>query len=152
MLWTSTLDEPTSGLAPKSRRRLINLLKTFSHIEIIATHDLEFALEVCSRAIVIHQGCINADDPIKEIFSNLDLLDKSGLEAPLSMNQKTKTDRKILNRAKNRVFLLFFYSLLFTVCMLCNSPCHYNRGSKYNPQKHSVRKEKEIKGSWYANK
>jgi len=37
------MDEPTSNLDPKARRRLINLLKSFKHTKIIATHDLDGA-------------------------------------------------------------------------------------------------------------
>lgn len=76
------MDEPTSSLDPKSRRRLINLLKTFKHTKVIATHDLDFALEVCARAIVIHQGRVTADGPIADIFRNKELLESSSLELP----------------------------------------------------------------------
>ncbi|MEE8398413.1 MAG: ABC transporter ATP-binding protein, partial [Desulfobacterales bacterium] len=34
------MDEPTSNLDPKARRHLIELLQTFQHTKIIATHDL----------------------------------------------------------------------------------------------------------------
>jgi len=76
------MDEPTSSLDPKSRRRLINLLKTFGHTRIIATHDLDFALEVCERTIVIHQGRITADGPTAGIFRDAELLERSSLETP----------------------------------------------------------------------
>jgi hypothetical protein len=36
------MDEPTSDLDPKARRHLIELLKTFRHTKIIATHDLDY--------------------------------------------------------------------------------------------------------------
>ncbi|MCG2660742.1 MAG: energy-coupling factor ABC transporter ATP-binding protein, partial [Kiritimatiellae bacterium] len=35
------MDEPSSHLDPRGRRRLIELLKSFKHTKIIATHDLE---------------------------------------------------------------------------------------------------------------
>ena len=76
------MDEPTSSLDPKSRRRLINLLKTFRHTKVIATHDLDFALAVCERTIVIHQGRITADGPTAVIFKDAELLERSSLEAP----------------------------------------------------------------------
>jgi cobalt/nickel transport system ATP-binding protein len=40
------MDEPSSNLDAMSRRRLIKLLKTFDHTKIIATHDLDMALEL----------------------------------------------------------------------------------------------------------
>lgn len=79
------MDEPASNLDPKSRRRLIELLKTFRHTKIIATHDLDMALDVCERTIVIHQGRITADGRTIEIFKDKELLSRSSLEMPLSM-------------------------------------------------------------------
>ncbi|MBF0572412.1 MAG: ABC transporter ATP-binding protein [Desulfamplus sp.] len=79
------MDEPSSNLDPASRRRLINLLKTFTHTKIIATHDLDMALEICERTIVINKGSIIADGSTKELFNNEKLLAMSGLEKPLTM-------------------------------------------------------------------
>jgi cobalt/nickel transport system ATP-binding protein len=79
------MDEPTASLDPKSRRRLIELLKTFRHTKIIATHDLDMAFDICERTIVIHQGKITADGRTGEIFRDRELLDRSGLEPPLCM-------------------------------------------------------------------
>ena len=79
------MDEPSSSLDPRSRRRLIGLLKTFQHTKIIATHDLDMAMDLCQRTIVLHRGRITADGPTVEIFQNETLLAGSGLEKPLSM-------------------------------------------------------------------
>ncbi|MBU2574252.1 MAG: energy-coupling factor ABC transporter ATP-binding protein [Elusimicrobia bacterium] len=81
------MDEPTSNLDPLSRRRLIGLLKTFKHTRIIATHDLDFALELCERALVIHKGLITADGPTREIFGDERLLKSSSLEKPSGMRK-----------------------------------------------------------------
>lgn len=79
------MDEPTSNLDPKARRRLIRLLKTFDHAKIIATHDLDFALEVCGRTIVMHEGAIAADGPTTEVFLDAALLERCNLETPSSL-------------------------------------------------------------------
>jgi cobalt/nickel transport system ATP-binding protein len=79
------MDEPTSSLDPQSRRRLIELLKTFHHSKIIATHDLDLAIDLCERVIVIHQGRVVADGPTQRIFQDEALLKSSGLEKPLRM-------------------------------------------------------------------
>ncbi len=79
------MDEPTSSLDPRSRRRLIELLKTFRHSKIIATHDLDMAMDLCERVIVIHQGKAVADGPTQMIFQDEALLHNSGLEKPLRM-------------------------------------------------------------------
>ncbi len=79
------MDEPTSNLDPKARRRLIQLLKSFTHTKIIATHDLDMVLDVCERTIVIRDGQVTADGPTLEIFTDRTLLDTSHLEQPLRL-------------------------------------------------------------------
>jgi len=79
------MDEPSSNLDPKARRRLIQLLATFEHTKIIATHDLDLAMDLCDRTIVMSGGTITADGPTRELFANDALLDASGLERPLGL-------------------------------------------------------------------
>ena len=79
------MDEPTSNLDPKSRRQLIRLLSEFDHTKIIATHDLDLVLDLCSRAIVLKEGEVAADGAAGDILNNRDLLDASGLEKPLRL-------------------------------------------------------------------
>jgi cobalt/nickel transport system ATP-binding protein len=79
------MDEPTTGLDPAARRRLIELLASFHHTRIIATHDLDLVLDLCPHTIVIHQGKVMADRPTLEIFADADLLQRSHLEAPLRL-------------------------------------------------------------------
>jgi len=81
------MDEPTSGLDPKSRRRLINILKGFSHTKIIASHDLDMVLEICDRVIVLKDGEVAADETTLKVLTNGELLDKCGLELPLSLQK-----------------------------------------------------------------
>ncbi len=79
------MDEPTSALDPKSRRRLIELLKEFTHTKLIATHDLDMVWDVCERTIIIREGLIVADGATKDILSDANLMDKCSLELPLSL-------------------------------------------------------------------
>jgi cobalt/nickel transport system ATP-binding protein len=79
------MDEPTSSLDPKTRRQLIELLKTFTHTLIIATHDLDLVLDLCPRTIVFQAGCAVADGPTLDILQNEALLDSSSLEKPLCL-------------------------------------------------------------------
>ncbi len=88
------MDEPTANLDPKTRRTLIRLLSSFTHTKIIATHDLDMALELCHRTIVIHRGRITADGLTSDIFSNDQLLLESHLERPLSMQGCPICNRK----------------------------------------------------------
>jgi len=81
------MDEPTSGLDPHARRQLIEMLKTFKHSKIIATHDLDMVMDLCERTIVIHEGKVKADGPTAEIFNNDALLAESRLEKPLRLQK-----------------------------------------------------------------
>ena len=82
------MDEPAANLDPRSRRLLINLLKTFKHSKIIASHDLDLILDVCQRCIVISEGTVVADGPSREILSNRTLLEANNLELPLSLQRE----------------------------------------------------------------
>lgn len=79
------MDEPTAGLDPAARRQLINLLKTFEHTKIIATHDLDLVLDLCARTVVLSAGTVIADGPTLDIFSDEELLNKAHLEKPFRM-------------------------------------------------------------------
>jgi cobalt/nickel transport system ATP-binding protein len=81
------MDEPTSNLDPRARRRLIGLLGGFEHTKIIATHDLDLAVDLCDRTLVMGGGRLLADGPTREIFDDDDLLDRAGLERPLSLQR-----------------------------------------------------------------
>ncbi len=78
------LDEPSDGLDPAARRRLINLLRGFHHTRIIATHDLDLVLDLCSRVLVMQGGRIEVDGVPEEIFADAALLERCRLEPPLS--------------------------------------------------------------------
>lgn len=62
------LDEPLSNLDLKARRNLIDLLKTFHHTIIVATHDIEMAQELCPRSLLMQDGRIISDAPTQEII------------------------------------------------------------------------------------
>jgi cobalt/nickel transport system ATP-binding protein len=76
------MDEPSANLDPRARRRLIDLLLSFEHTRIIATHDLEMVVEVCSRVIVLDGGKVVADGPTRDILNNDALMLAHGLERP----------------------------------------------------------------------
>jgi cobalt/nickel transport system ATP-binding protein len=81
------LDEPTSNLDPKHRRGLIGLLKELPVTKIIATHDLEFVIELCDRVAVLDRGTIVADGGVVPVLSDKQLLEAHGLEVPHSLRK-----------------------------------------------------------------
>jgi cobalt/nickel transport system ATP-binding protein len=82
------MDEPAAYLDPKSRRSLINMLKTFKHSKIIASHDLDLILDVCHRCMVIRNGVVVADGPSRELLADAALLEENNLELPLSLQRR----------------------------------------------------------------
>jgi cobalt/nickel transport system ATP-binding protein len=78
------LDEPSAQLDPRSRRQLIELLRTLPLTQFIATHDLDLALELCDRTIILSQGQVVRDGPTQEILSDAPALERYQLELPLS--------------------------------------------------------------------
>ena len=64
------LDEPTANLDFISRRDLIDLLKGFTHTQLIATHDLDMVRELCGRTIVLDEGKIIADGQTSDILED----------------------------------------------------------------------------------
>ncbi len=75
------LDEPTSNLDHKSRRELIEVLRSLPITQIIATHDLFFAYELTQRCFLIYKGKIVAQGETKKILRNSELLNRYELES-----------------------------------------------------------------------
>jgi len=79
------LDEPTANLDPRGRRRFIELIRALECTKLIATHDLEMALELCVRAVLLDGGRVVADGPTQQVLGNASLMEAHGLEQPLSL-------------------------------------------------------------------
>ena len=77
------LDEPTAGLDPRGRREIIRLLRSLPQSQIIATHDMALAWELCQRVFIMDEGRILAQGAAQEVLSNQRLLEEHGLELPM---------------------------------------------------------------------
>lgn len=75
-------DEPTSGLDPAGRRELIETLASLPMTQLVITHDLPMALELCRRSVIINRGTVAADVPTVELLERPDLLAANRLELP----------------------------------------------------------------------
>lgn len=87
------LDEPTSELDPKARRRVMEILKGFTHTKIIASHDLDMIYGLCERTIVLQDGVVRADGETKRIVTDAALMDACGLEIPLAFQNCIAWDK-----------------------------------------------------------
>lgn len=80
------MDEPTSDLDIRYRRLLIKILSGMKDKTLfIASHDLEFILEICSRVILLEGGAIRADGSPRKVMVDGNLMEKHGLEVPHSL-------------------------------------------------------------------
>jgi cobalt/nickel transport system ATP-binding protein len=77
------MDEPSSFLDPRARKRLIGVLSNLSQTMLLATHDMDMALDLCERTIILKEGKVYADGKTKEILQDEKLLDECDLEPPL---------------------------------------------------------------------
>ena len=76
------LDEPTSDLDPRGRREFKAMLRLLPATKIIATHDLELAVELCARTIILDHGQLIADGRTVELLADERLMLDHGLERP----------------------------------------------------------------------
>ncbi|WP_407442507.1 energy-coupling factor ABC transporter ATP-binding protein [Rhodococcus sp. (in: high G+C Gram-positive bacteria)] len=76
------LDEPSNDLDPVSRRELAEVLLGLGTTMLVVTHDLPYAAQLCTRAVILNDGRLAADGPIETILSDSGLLAQNRLELP----------------------------------------------------------------------
>ncbi len=79
------LDEPTAGLDPRGRRELVALLASLPSTRIVASHDLDMVVALCSRVFVLDKGAVVASGPSSEVLADEALMLAHGLERPHSL-------------------------------------------------------------------
>jgi branched-chain amino acid transport system ATP-binding protein len=66
------LDEPTAGLPPAESARMVSLLKELDSAitVLIIEHDMDVALDLADKIMVLHDGSVLADGPREEVQAN----------------------------------------------------------------------------------
>ena len=82
------LDEPTSDLDPRGRRDLSRLISGLPATRVIASHDLELVVDLCTRVYLLDGGEVVTSGPAAEILSDEDLMLAHGLEKPHSLKHR----------------------------------------------------------------
>lgn len=78
-------DEPSTNMDPLNRRKLIDWLRKSDKTVLLCTHDLDIALDVCDRCLVLSGGRFVADGPASSILYDRQLLEANHLELPLAL-------------------------------------------------------------------
>ena len=72
------LDEPSGSIDPRSRYDLVRFLRQMNRQEktvLVATHDLDLALDVADRALILTEdGSLAADGPTAQVLTDRGLL------------------------------------------------------------------------------
>ncbi len=79
------LDEPTAMLDPKGRKEVLKTIRKLNHdfgiTAVLITHYMEEAAQA-DRIVVMDNGEILMDDVPKNVFSNVELMKRIGLDVP----------------------------------------------------------------------
>jgi energy-coupling factor transport system ATP-binding protein len=79
------LDEPTAGLDLSGIKAVANILQQFhsqNKTVVVISHNLDFALSLVSRVVIMKKGAIIFDGQKQELLENPEILKHSGLPCP----------------------------------------------------------------------
>jgi energy-coupling factor transport system ATP-binding protein len=80
------LDEPTAGLDPQARQEILahvlRLHRERGVTIVIISHSMDAVAQLCRRLIVMDQGTVVDDGPVRAVFSNPARLTELGLGLP----------------------------------------------------------------------
>ena len=83
---TLILDEPTAGLDPKGRddvlKQIQRLHKEYGMTIILVSHSMEDVAKIALKVVVMNQGKVVLQGTPKEIFKEVETLEKIGLGVP----------------------------------------------------------------------
>lgn len=75
-------DEPSSNLDPRGRRNLVDWMRRYDRTLVLVTHELDIALEVCDRCLLLAEGRIISDGSAEDVLYDKTLLERYDLEMP----------------------------------------------------------------------
>ena len=97
------LDEPTAGLDAASKRQvwqcLRNLWENNGKTMVIVSHDMEELAENVTRLLVLDHEKIVMDDPVQQVFGEMEKLRRMGLSVPAVTEISELLDRSGIRMA-----------------------------------------------------
>ncbi|MBK2404144.1 energy-coupling factor transporter ATPase [Erysipelothrix sp. strain 2 (EsS2-7-Brazil)] len=86
------LDEPTAGLDPQGSKDMMDLFvrlnQEMNKTVIMVTHDMDHVLRYADNVLVLNQGRVYYDGPVKEFFDDPNKLETLGFVAPKILQLK----------------------------------------------------------------
>ena len=79
------LDEPCAGLDPQGREEIMAQLKRLNErglAIVLVSHSMDDIARLAKRLVVIHDGAIVYDNPVKQVFGKAKELSDMGLDVP----------------------------------------------------------------------
>lgn len=74
------MDEPTANLSPESEEEFIKIINDLSITKVIISHDIPILAQTCQRVILLKDGEIILDSPMKEFLQNEKLIVEHGFD------------------------------------------------------------------------
>jgi len=92
------LDEPTAGLDPEGREMILGLISRLNQEKnmgiILVSHSMEDVCAYCKRVLVMHNGVLTMDAPVRDVFSRTDALRNIDLDIPVTMKIVTELRKR----------------------------------------------------------
>ncbi|MDR1194326.1 MAG: energy-coupling factor transporter ATPase [Peptococcaceae bacterium] len=79
------LDEPCAGLDPQGREEMLRQLRRLNEkglAILLVSHSMDDVARLVRRLVVIHQGRILYDDPVRQVFARAAEMAELGLDVP----------------------------------------------------------------------
>jgi energy-coupling factor transport system ATP-binding protein len=90
------LDEPTVGLDAPTRKRISDIIRSGKgngRTVVIISHDMDFIAPLVQRVVILREGRILADGPVRNILSDGELLEQAGLEPPAVLKYRSRLEQ-----------------------------------------------------------
>lgn len=97
------LDEPTTGLDYAEQRSMMEMIKKLNeqgHTIVMVTHSMWVVAEYAHRAVVIHEGNLLCDGPVREVLADEATLEAARLRPPQVMKFGIRIGMPLLSVAE----------------------------------------------------
>jgi energy-coupling factor transporter ATP-binding protein EcfA2 len=78
-------DEPTANLDPLARRVMLDVIRSTEATVVVATHDLDAALEIGDKVLLLRSGALVDEGPARQVLTDRERLHNAGLALPLAV-------------------------------------------------------------------